>query len=172
MLHYGSICPSILQYGPVSQYGLEWHSMLLYRPVWHSMVQYPPVWPSMPQYGPVWSRMAQYVPVWPSILQYAPVPPSMLQYAPASMFHYGPEGQRSSCLGSQERPAEQTCSSCRIALFFVCISAREVSPVVGLSTKCCVLDPAGLGAGEWGVQAIVGWQDRPPPIMGGILLML
>ena len=34
------------------------------------------------------------------------------------------------------------------------------------STKWGVLDPAGLGAGEWGVQAIVGWQDELPPLWG------
>ena len=46
--------------------------------------------------------------------------------------------------------------------------ACDVSSVVGPSTKCGVRHPAGLGAGEWGAQAIVGWQALIPPIMGGI----
>jgi hypothetical protein len=40
------------------------------------------------------------------------------------------------------------------------------------STEWDVRAPGGLGAGEWCAQAIVGWQDRPPPIMGGILRVL
>ena len=51
-------------------------------------------------------------------------------------------------------------------------SEEMIPAVVGPSTKCGVLDPAGLGAGERGAQAIVGWQDCPPPIMGGILRVL
>jgi len=66
-------------------------------------------------------------------------------------------------------------------IYFLCIkqnhlherqSEEMIPAVVGHSTKWGVLDPAGLGAGEWGVQAIVGWQALPPPIMGGILLTL
>ena len=62
-------------------------------------------------------------------------------------------------------------------IYFLCIkqnhlherqSEEMIPAVVGHSTKWGVLDPAGLGAGEWGMQAIVGWQALPPPIMGGI----
>ena len=49
----------------------------------------------------------------------------------------------------------------------VCISFPDVSPVVGPSTKCGVLHPAGLGCRGVG-QARHQWLARPPsPHYGG-----
>ena len=73
---------------------------------------------------------------------------------------------------SMERPAEQRRSYCNFASSWFVSLSQMYPPQSGSPRSVVSYTQQGWDAGEWDKQDIIGWQDRPPPIMGGILPLL